>query len=104
MGLVWKDTISTSTRNSTIYLVDTHESHGRDSSPQVCISYIKAGHAILTDCSSENQRYISNEAVDFLDKLLRYDHQERLTAAESQEHPYFGELYNPDWVEEADNR
>ncbi|CAD6579221.1 MAG: Casein kinase II subunit alpha [Tremellales sp. Tagirdzhanova-0007] len=39
--------------------------------------------------TSENQRYISNEAIDFLDKLLRYDHQERLTAAESQEHPYF---------------
>jgi serine/threonine protein kinase len=43
--------------------------------------------------TSENQRYISNEGVDFLDKLLRYDHQERLTAAESQEHPYFGELF-----------
>ena len=39
--------------------------------------------------TSENQRYISNEAIDFLDKLLRYDHQERLTAAESQEHSYF---------------
>ena len=40
--------------------------------------------------TSENQRYISNEAIDFLDKLLRYDHQERLTAEESQQHPYFG--------------
>jgi len=43
----------------------------------------------------ENQRFISNEAIDFLDKLLRYDHQERLTAEESQEHPYFGELTSP---------
>lgn len=41
--------------------------------------------------TSENQRYISNEAIDFLDKLLRYDHQERLTAREAQAHPYFGE-------------
>jgi serine/threonine protein kinase len=40
--------------------------------------------------TSENQRYISNEAIDFLDKLLRYDHQERLTALEAQDHPYFG--------------
>ena len=40
--------------------------------------------------TSENQRYISNEAVDFLDKLLRYDHQERLTAREAQAQPYFG--------------
>lgn len=41
--------------------------------------------------SSENQRYISSEAIDFLDKLLRYDHQERLTAEEAKGHPYFGE-------------
>jgi casein kinase II subunit alpha len=44
----------------------------------------------LTPRVAENQRYISNEAIDFLDKLLRYDHQERLTAQESQSHPYFG--------------
>jgi serine/threonine protein kinase len=42
--------------------------------------------------TSENQRYISNEAIDFLDKLLRYDHQERLTALEAQDHPYFGTI------------
>lgn len=40
--------------------------------------------------TSENQRYISNEAIDLLDKLLRYDHQDRLTAREAQAHPYFG--------------
>jgi len=39
--------------------------------------------------TSENQRYISNEAIDFLDKLLRYDHQERLLAKEASQHPYF---------------
>lgn len=37
----------------------------------------------------ENQRFISNEAIDFLDKLLRYDHQERLTAQEAMAHAYF---------------
>lgn len=44
---------------------------------------------VLTS-SVDNQRFISNEAVDFLDKLLRYDHQERLTAQEAMSHPYFG--------------
>lgn len=43
--------------------------------------------------TSENQRYISNEAIDFLDKLLRYDHQERLTAREAQGHNFFGEWF-----------
>ncbi|XP_076373316.1 casein kinase II subunit alpha-like isoform X2 [Tachypleus tridentatus] len=38
---------------------------------------------------SENQHLISPEALDFLDKVLRYDHQERLTAIEAMEHPYF---------------
>jgi hypothetical protein len=33
---------------------------------------------------------VSNEAIDLLDKLLRFDHQERLTAREAQQHPYFG--------------
>ena len=38
---------------------------------------------------SENQHLVSPEAIDFLDKLLRYDHQERLTAREAMDHPYF---------------
>ncbi|XP_041454176.1 casein kinase II subunit alpha-like [Lytechinus variegatus] len=38
---------------------------------------------------SENQHLVSPEALDFLDKLLRYDHQERHTAREAMEHPYF---------------
>lgn len=37
----------------------------------------------------ENQHLANLEAIDFLDKLLRYDHQERLTAAEAMQHPYF---------------
>uniref|UniRef100_A0A3P8V3U5 non-specific serine/threonine protein kinase n=1 Tax=Cynoglossus semilaevis TaxID=244447 RepID=A0A3P8V3U5_CYNSE len=38
---------------------------------------------------SENQHLVSAEALDLLDKLLRYDHQQRLTAAEAMQHPYF---------------
>lgn len=38
---------------------------------------------------SENQHLVSPEALDFLDKLLRYDHQERLTAKEAMDHSYF---------------
>jgi len=39
--------------------------------------------------NSENQHLVSTEAIDLLDKLLRYDHQERLTAHEAKEHEYF---------------
>uniref|UniRef100_A0A1I8F3W4 non-specific serine/threonine protein kinase n=1 Tax=Macrostomum lignano TaxID=282301 RepID=A0A1I8F3W4_9PLAT len=38
---------------------------------------------------SENQHLVSAEALDFLDRLLRYDHNDRLTAREAMEHPYF---------------
>ncbi len=44
---------------------------------------------------SENQHLVSTEALDFLDKLLRYDHQARLTAREAMEHPYFCECLLP---------
>uniref|UniRef100_A0A672M5J8 non-specific serine/threonine protein kinase n=1 Tax=Sinocyclocheilus grahami TaxID=75366 RepID=A0A672M5J8_SINGR len=37
----------------------------------------------------ENQHLVSPEALDLLDKLLCYDHQQRLTAQEAMEHPYF---------------
>lgn len=39
--------------------------------------------------AQENQHLVSPEAIDFLDKLLKYDHMDRLTAKEAQEHPYF---------------
>ena len=44
--------------------------------------------------NSDNQHLVSPEALDFLDKLLRYDHQQRLTAREAMDHPYFCELSN----------
>lgn len=37
----------------------------------------------------ENQHLVSREALDLLDKLLRYDHRERLSAKEAMGHPYF---------------
>ncbi|KAG1142856.1 hypothetical protein G6F37_001278 [Rhizopus arrhizus] len=37
----------------------------------------------------QNKKYMSNELFDLLDKVLRYDHQQRLTAKEAMSHPYF---------------
>lgn len=39
--------------------------------------------------NNENQKYVSKEALEFLDNLLRYDHQERITAKEAMSLPYF---------------
>ncbi|KAI6223633.1 Kinase domain protein [Aphelenchoides fujianensis] len=41
---------------------------------------------------AENQHLVSSEAIDFLDKLLRYDHAERLTAREAMGHAYFAPI------------
>jgi len=40
----------------------------------------------------ENQHLVSDAAIDLVDKLLRYDHQERLTAVEAMAHPYFAPI------------
>ncbi|GAA6006591.1 casein kinase II subunit alpha/alpha' [Rhodotorula paludigena] len=42
--------------------------------------------------TTENQRYISNEAIDLLDKMLVYEHTARLTCAEAMQHPYFANV------------
>lgn len=39
--------------------------------------------------NDENKHFISGDALDYVDKLLRYDHQERLTPRESMAHSYF---------------
>jgi len=39
--------------------------------------------------NSDNKHLAVPEAIDLLDKLLRYDHQERLTPREAMQHPYF---------------
>merc|ERR1712048_209043 len=44
--------------------------------------------------SSDNSDLVTPEALEFLDKLLRYDHQDRLTAREAMEHPYLYPIVN----------
>ncbi|CAL4936116.1 unnamed protein product [Urochloa decumbens] len=39
--------------------------------------------------NARNRHLVSPEAIDLVDKLLRYDHQERPTAKETMAHPYF---------------
>ena len=43
---------------------------------------------------TENSHLVSPEALDFLDRLLRYDHADRLTAKEAMEHPYLFPIVN----------
>ncbi|KIP05534.1 hypothetical protein PHLGIDRAFT_128841 [Phlebiopsis gigantea 11061_1 CR5-6] len=42
--------------------------------------------------TNDNRPNVTPEAVDLLDRLLRYDHQERLTAAEALSHTYFNSV------------
>jgi len=42
--------------------------------------------------NQENQHLVTEEAMNFLSNLLRYDHQERLTAQEAMAHPFFEEV------------
>ncbi|EQC29921.1 CMGC/CK2 protein kinase [Saprolegnia diclina VS20] len=39
--------------------------------------------------TADNKHLVTPEALDFLENLLKYDHQERLTAKEAMAHPYF---------------
>jgi casein kinase II subunit alpha len=41
-----------------------------------------------------NNHLICDEVLDLIDKVLRYDHQERLTAKEAMMHPYFDLVRN----------
>lgn len=51
----------------------------------------KSWNAFVT---GENSHLAHPQAIDLLDKLLRYDHQERLTALEAMAHPYFDPVRN----------
>jgi len=42
-----------------------------------------------TFCNSSNQRYVTQEALDFLDSMLKFDHKERIWSSEAKHHPYF---------------
>lgn len=39
--------------------------------------------------TESNQHLVSREFIDFIDKILRFDHQERLTAKEAMDHEWF---------------
>lgn len=43
--------------------------------------------------TAENQHLVSDEAIDLVSRLLKYDHQDRLTAQEAQQHPYFAPVH-----------
>jgi casein kinase II subunit alpha len=42
--------------------------------------------------TADIQHLATADAMDLLDKLLKYDHRERLTARETQAHVYFSEF------------
>jgi len=58
--------------------------------------------------NEDNRRYISQEALDFLDGLLVYDHQKRMTPTEAMQHPYLQPirdgLFTKDTVTHTDYR
>lgn len=54
--------------------------------------------------NSDNERYISDDALDLLDKLLKYDHQERPTAREAMQHPYFAGVRAAEEQREAERQ
>ncbi|KAK8963325.1 hypothetical protein KSP40_PGU018785 [Platanthera guangdongensis] len=53
--------------------------------------------------NDDNKSVAVPEAVNFLDKLLRYDHQERLTAKEAMDHPYFNPVRNAECSRNRDD-
>ncbi|BGP34311.1 hypothetical protein JCM10296v2_006126 [Rhodotorula toruloides] len=46
--------------------------------------------------TNENRKYLSNAAIDLIDRLLQYDHVARPTAAEAMQHPYFEQVREAD--------
>lgn len=44
--------------------------------------------------NTENEYLINNDALSFLESLLRYDHMERITAKEAMQHRYFYNVIN----------
>jgi len=43
--------------------------------------------------TNENQHLVSEDAIDFVSNLLRFDHKFRLTAEEAQAHAYFNPVH-----------
>lgn len=53
---------------------------------QLC-SYVKQPWTRFI--TADNRATVTPEAIDLVDRLLRFDHRERLTAAEAMAHTYF---------------
>merc|ERR1712130_251006 len=60
--------------------------HGRDNHDQLVKIAKVLGTAGLYEYI---KKYMSNESLDFVDRLLRYDHNKRLTPREAMAHSYF---------------
>jgi len=43
--------------------------------------------------NEDNKKYITPEALDLTDRMLRYDHQERVSPREAMKHPYFDPVH-----------
>ena len=52
--------------------------------------------------NSKNQYLISDDALDLLDKLLKFDQEERIKASEALKHPYFKGLFKEEDKKEED--
>lgn len=55
-----------------------------------CAGY--AGKPWSSFMSSKNAATANGDAVDLLDRMLQFDHQDRITAKEAMQHPYFAAI------------
>ncbi|CCM02637.1 uncharacterized protein FIBRA_04741 [Fibroporia radiculosa] len=67
--------------------LQTYELYIRTEAPDRYASFVRQPWTRFI--TAENRSTASVDALDLIDKLLRYDHQERLTAAEALAHTYF---------------
>ncbi|KAJ7901913.1 kinase-like domain-containing protein [Mycena olivaceomarginata] len=69
----------------------THNIHFETDVDNLLVNYPKQPWSRFVTAENRHLGSVA-DAVDFLDKLLRYDHQERLTAKEAEAHPYFNSV------------
>ncbi|KAL2760288.1 hypothetical protein ACRALDRAFT_1073791 [Sodiomyces alcalophilus JCM 7366] len=60
--------------------------------PDVSDIPLHEGRSWVSYVTQENQHLAHDAAIDLVDRLLRWDHQDRLTAIKALEHPYFAPL------------
>jgi len=54
--------------------------------------------------SDKNRHLVSDEAIDFLDKLLQYDHEKRLTCQEAMAHNYFDSVRKKEGAADSEKK